>query len=72
MSVYDGRRLPIGTFKLDIDRMRRGWYSDKYFHNIVSMLTDLALQGYRFGGTSPDLSDLNLDLANVDIGDIDV
>src|SRR5262249_20249881 len=59
-------------FKLDVDRMRRGWYSDKYFHNIVSVLTDLALQGYRFGGTSPDLSDLHVDLANVSIGDIEV
>jgi len=72
VSVFDQKRIAASTFKLDIDRMRRGWYSDKYFHNIVSVLTDLALQGYRFGGTSKDLSDLNLDLANVNIGDIEV
>lgn len=72
MSVFDGKRLPISTFKLDVERMRRGWYSDKYFYNIVAVLTELAKQGYRFGGQSPDLSDLHLDLANIAIGDIEV
>jgi nicotinate phosphoribosyltransferase len=72
MSVFDGKRLPVSTFKLDVERMRRGWYSDKYFYNIVSVLTALAKQGYRFGGTSPDLSDIGVDLANISIGDIEV
>ena len=72
MSVFDGTRLPINTFKLDIHRMRQGWYSDKYFNNIVSVLANLARQGYRFGGTSPDLSDIGRDLANISIGDIEV
>ena len=53
MSVFDGKRLPISTFKLDSERMRRGWYSDKYFYNIVAVLAELARQGYRFGGTCP-------------------
>lgn len=72
MSVFDGKRLPVSTFKLDVERMRRGWYSDKYFYNIVAVLTGLAQQGYRFGGVSPDLSDIGLDLANISIGDIEV
>ncbi|HMA36168.1 MAG TPA: nicotinate phosphoribosyltransferase, partial [Chloroflexia bacterium] len=72
MSVFDGRRLPADVFKLDVERMRRGWYSDKYFDNIVRVLADLARQGYRFGGRNPDLSDLGVDLANVDIGNIEV
>jgi nicotinate phosphoribosyltransferase len=72
MSLFDGRRLPVSTFKLDVERMRRGWYSDKYFLNIVSVLAQLAQQGYRFGGKSPDLSDIGVDLANVSIGDIEV
>ena len=72
MSVFDGKRLPVSTFKLDVERMRRGWYSDKYFYNIVAVLTQLARQGYRFGGTSPDLSDIGIDLANIPIGDIEV
>ncbi|HUS16487.1 MAG TPA: nicotinate phosphoribosyltransferase [Chloroflexia bacterium] len=72
MSVFDGKRLPPEVFKLDVERMRHGWYSDKYFDNIVRVLADLAAQGYRFGGTNPDLSDLHVDLANVDIGNIEV
>ena len=72
MSVFDGKRLPISAFKLDVERMRRGWYSDKYFYNIVAVLTELARQGYRFGGTASDLSDIGVDLANVAIGDIEV
>ena len=72
MSAFDGKRLPISSFKLDVERMRRGWYSDKYFYNIVYVLTELAKQGYRFGGASPDLSDIAIDLANVPIGDIEV
>ena len=72
MSLFDGKRLPVSAFKLDIERMRRGWYSDKYFLNIVRLLTDLAKQGYRFGGSNKDLSDLGVDLANVDTGNIEV
>ncbi len=72
MSVFDGQRLPTETFKLDAERMRRGWYSDKYFNNIVLVLTELARQGYRFGGVNPDLSDLGVDLASVPVGDLEV
>jgi nicotinate phosphoribosyltransferase len=72
MSVFDGKRLPVSTFKLDVERMRRGWYSDKYFYNIVAVLTELARQGYRFGGVSRDLSDIGVDLRNIDIGNIEV
>ena len=38
MSIFDQKRLTNETFKLDIERMRRGWYSDKYFENIGRML----------------------------------
>ncbi len=48
MSIFDGKRLDDDTFKLDIERMRRGWYTDKYFSNITTMLTSLAAQDYRF------------------------
>jgi nicotinate phosphoribosyltransferase len=46
-----------------MERMREGWYSDKYFINIARTLAELAARGYRFGGTAPDLSDLDVDLA---------
>jgi hypothetical protein len=52
--------------------MREGWYSDKYFINIARTLAELAARGYRFGGTAPDLSDLDVDLRNVDVGNIEV
>jgi nicotinate phosphoribosyltransferase len=72
MSVFDRRRLPPSVFKLDVERMRQGWYSDKYFINIAGTLAELAKQGYRFGGQAEDLSDLDLDLRNVDVGSIEV
>ena len=71
MSIFDRKRLDNKTFKLDIERMRRGWYSDKYFENIGRMLTTLAKQGYRYNGMKhrslPDVS-----LENVMVGDIEV
>jgi nicotinate phosphoribosyltransferase len=72
MSIFDRRRLPAPVFKLDVERMRQGWYSDKYFINIALTLAALARQGYRFGGTAPDLHDLDVDLRNVAVGDIEV
>jgi len=72
VSVFDGKRLAPPVFKLDFERMREGWYSDKYFIAITRTLAELAARGYRFGGRAPDLSDLDLDLANVDVGSIEV
>lgn len=72
MSIFNNKRLPASTFKLDVDRMRRGWYSDKYFLNIVTMLTELAKRGYRFSGKSPRLDELGAGLRNVDTGDLHV
>jgi nicotinate phosphoribosyltransferase len=72
MSIFDRLRLPPAVFKLDVERMRRGWYSDQYFVNIALTLAELARQGYRFGGSAPDLSDLDVDVSNVAAGDIEV
>src|SRR5215472_10463240 len=72
MSVFDGKRLPSTIFKLDVERMRAGWYSDKYFYNIVALLADLARVGYRFEGTSRELGPLGLDLGQVEVGNIEV
>jgi nicotinate phosphoribosyltransferase len=72
MSVFDGRRLAPSVFKLDVERMREGWYSDKYFINIAHTLAQLAGQGYRFGGRASDMSDLEADLRSVDVGSIEV
>jgi nicotinate phosphoribosyltransferase len=72
VSVFDRRRIPPAVFKLDVERMRQGWYSDKYFINIAATLGELARQGYRFGGSAPDLSDLDVDLGRLDVGSIEV
>jgi len=72
MSIFDGKRLTNATFKLDAERMRAGWYSDKYFENIVGMLTDLARRKYGFGGESTRLAAAGVAARGTDIGNIEV
>jgi len=72
MSIFDGKHLTNDTFKLDAERMRAGWYSDKYFENIVGMLTTLARRGYGFGGHSARLAAIGVDPHGVDVGNIEV
>jgi nicotinate phosphoribosyltransferase len=72
MSIFNHKRLTNDVFKLDIDRMRRGWYSDKYFSNITGTLTQLGKQNYRFRGHSDRLLKLGLNAAQVATGDIEV
>jgi len=55
MSIFNHKRLTDDTFKLDIERMRKGWYSDKYFANINRMLTTLSTQNYHYQGTRHNL-----------------
>jgi len=71
MSIFDHKRLTNETFKLDVERMRRGWYSDKYFENIGRMLTVLASEGYTYSGK---LHNLPTDVSpeNIAVGDIEV
>lgn len=45
MSLFNKERLTNQTFKLDVERMRRGWYSDKYFANILAMLEGVSKNG---------------------------
>ncbi|MFQ5613475.1 MAG: nicotinate phosphoribosyltransferase [Anaerolineae bacterium] len=72
MSIFNNRRLSNTVFKLDIERMRRGWYSDKYFLNINHTLILLAQEGYRFAGSSPRLAGMGLDASVVATGNIEV
>ena len=71
MSIFDGKRLTNETFKLDIDRMRRGWYSDKYFENINRMLTALAKEGYTYSGNYHNLPE-GMSPEQIAVGDIEV
>lgn len=50
MSVFDHKRLSPTVFNLDVQRMRRGWYTDKYFVNIYRMLAELAGEQEEYRG----------------------
>lgn len=71
MSIFDGKRLDNTTFKLDIERMRRGWYSDKYFINIARMLSTLASEGYTYQGKHPHLP-LGVSHKEIPVGEMEV
>jgi nicotinate phosphoribosyltransferase len=71
MSIFDNKRLTNKTFKLDIERMRRGWYSDKYFENIGRMLTALVSEGYSYSGAHHNLP-AGISPNNIAVGDIEV
>ena len=55
MTIFDRKRLTNATFKLDVERMRQGWYSDKYFENIGAMLRQLSAEDYRYTGRASHL-----------------
>lgn len=71
MSIFDHKRLTNETFKLDIERMRRGWYSDKYFENIGQMLIALASEKYTYAGKHHNLP-ADVSPENIAVGDIEV
>ncbi|MDQ3855828.1 MAG: nicotinate phosphoribosyltransferase, partial [Chloroflexota bacterium] len=72
MTVFDGRRIPSATFKLDVERMQRGWYSDKYFGNIVGLLEAISSDGQRLEWYSEDSLGARLNLTAEDIGNMHV
>jgi nicotinate phosphoribosyltransferase len=71
MSIFDHKRLTNETFKLDIERMRRGWYSDKYFENINRMLTTLSKEVYNYSGHFHNLPE-GISPEDIAVGDIEV
>jgi len=68
MTVFNRQRLDNTAFRLDIERMRRGWYSDTYFANTRLSLTALAASGYRYDGHYP--RDIGLDTGDLDVGNL--
>lgn len=72
MSVIDGKRLDPSVFKLDSARMKKGWYSDHYFNNIVFIFSELAKRKYRFKGSSQLLQSKGMDLSRIQTGNIEV
>lgn len=72
MSRFDGRRLGSNVFKLDVERMRHGWYTDRYFINIQRILTRFADEGLRYQGNDPFRVPEGVDLRKAAIGDLEV
>lgn len=69
MSVFNGQRLTNEAFKLDVERMRRGWYSDKYFANILAMLHGVSQNdGYQ----GEFAREIGCDPTGLNVGDLEV
>jgi nicotinate phosphoribosyltransferase len=71
MSLFDGQRLDPSIFKLDVDRLRRGWYTDHYFNLGREILKELAREGYRFEGKAAVVPS-NVDPGRADVGDLEI
>ena len=69
MSLFNQERLTNKTFKLDVERMRQGWYSDKYFANILRMLMGVGQSGGYQGAYARDIG---RDPNGLDVGDVEV
>lgn len=70
MTRYDNQRLNQAIMQFDIDGIRRGRYSDKYFVNVVRVLEGAARAGYRFEGTPardlpPSVNPHTIDIGNL-------
>ncbi|HEY3414211.1 MAG TPA: nicotinate phosphoribosyltransferase [Armatimonadota bacterium] len=72
MSRFDESRLGADVFKLDAERMRRGWYSDRYFVNIQRILATLADRDERYSGSDPMALPPGIDPHSVRVGDLEV
>src|SRR4051794_3202551 len=70
MTVFDHRRLTNAAMKLDMDGLRRGTYSDKYFENIVGVMQGARAAGYTYSGVRP--RPLDQDLRGLDVSALEV
>jgi len=68
MTVLNQTRLTNDTLKLPIAGLRSGYFSDRYFANILTILNGLSTEDYTFQGTSP--RELPVDPSIVKVGDI--
>ena len=50
MSLFDGRRVDPEDFRLDIQGLRKGLYSDRYFPNTAELLHRLTDERYQHEG----------------------
>ena len=69
MTIFDNKRLTNRVFKLDSERMKQGWYSDKYFANILAMLEGVGQAGGYQGAFARDIG---RDPQGLDVGELEV
>ena len=53
MSIFDHKRLTRDEIHLDVEGLRRGYYTDKYFTNVMRVLSALNHTDYTYQGTNP-------------------
>lgn len=70
MTWLDGQRLTQKQVKLELEGLRNGLYSDRYFANVVHILENLAAEKYYFSGK--DSSTVRLEDSRVETGNIEV
>lgn len=63
MTQFDHQRLTQTTLRLDLDGIRRGFYSDRYFENVEQVLRGASSEGYRYalGEEKPLVGDLEVE-----------
>lgn len=67
MSIFNNQRIGKEQFNLDVEGIRRSWYTDDYFTNTVSVLEKLANSDYRFMGQAKLDKTVNTFINNGDI-----
>ncbi|MFN8375246.1 MAG: nicotinate phosphoribosyltransferase [Anaerolineae bacterium] len=70
MSIFDHQRLTNHTLKLNIEGLRQGLYSDKYFENVVRVLSGMHAAAYTFAGKSA--RPLPADVTNIHTSELSV
>ena len=71
MTVFNNQHQTGIDYEINLDRLRRSHYADKYFENVRQILTGCARDGKTFAdfnGSSP--RDLPVDPADTPIGDL--
>lgn len=68
MTIIDHKRLTNAQIRLDLEGLRRGFYTDKYFENVVHVLEGLRASGYVFSGKDP--RPIHKEAQHLQVGDI--
>jgi nicotinate phosphoribosyltransferase len=68
MTLFDHQRLTNAVMKLDLDGLRRGYYSDKYFDNVSGVMDGARAAGYTYSGSHPRT--LPVDLHGLGVSDL--